>query len=418
MTQWWRSYTGCMWRRRSARIKIRFSMDINTDPKKISELLRRGVEEVIEKNTLKKKLASGRQLRVKLGIDPTSPNLHIGRSVPLLKLQDFQELGHQVVLIIGDFTGVIGDTSDKDSERPMLKKKAVEENMKSYVVQAGKIIDIDTCEIHYNSAWLGKLTYGEIGEQADQFSVAEFIARENIRRRLAAGTRVSLREVLYPLMQGYDSVAVKADVEVGGTDQRFNLLAGRALQEYYHQPAQEIIMNPLIAGTDGRKMSSSWGNTINLLAEANDMYGKVMSIPDNLIITYFTLVTRIPMNEVKKMEMELKSGLNPRDLKMRLAAGIVKMYHGEHAAMKAQEYFVSTFSKKEKPQEISELKPSALDIVTVLVEAGFASSKTEARRTIDDGGVKVSDEKVTAYDVRVRAGDIVQKGKRFFVRIV
>ncbi len=218
---------------------------INTDPKKIEELLTRGVDEVIDKKNLEAKLKSGKKLRIKLGTDPTSPNIHIGRSIPLLKLRDFQELGHQIVFIVGDFTGVIGDTSDKDSERPMLTREKVEANLQGYFEQAAKIIDIRECEKYYNSEWLGKLTYHEIGTQADQFSVAEFIARENIRKRLDAGTRVSLREMLYPLMQGYDSVAIKADVELGGTDQRFNLLAGRKLQEFYGQSAQDIIMNPI-----------------------------------------------------------------------------------------------------------------------------------------------------------------------------
>src|SRR3989344_4782534 len=199
------------------------------DERKIEELLSRGVEEVIEKSSLEKKLKSGKVLRVKLGIDPTSPKLHLGRSIPLLKMRDFQELGHQLVFIVGDFTGVIGDTSDKDSERPMLSPEQIRKNMKDYVKQASRVIDIRKSEVHYNSKWLKKLTYDKIGEQADQFSLAEFNARENIKKRLAEGKRVSLREVLYPLMQGYDSVAIKADVEIGGTDQRFNLLAGRQL---------------------------------------------------------------------------------------------------------------------------------------------------------------------------------------------
>ncbi|MEK7562487.1 MAG: tyrosine--tRNA ligase, partial [Patescibacteria group bacterium] len=213
----------------------------NTNQQKIDEILTRGVDEVIDKESLEKKLRSGKKLRVKLGIDPTSPNLHIGRAIPLLKLRDFQEAGHKIVLIIGDFTGVIGDTSDKESERPMLDEKAVKQNMKTYVSQAGKILDIKKCEVRYNSEWLKKLNYAEIGLQADIFSLAEFNARENIRKRLDEGKRVSLRELLYPLMQGYDSVAVKADVEIGGTDQRFNLLAGRDLQKFYKQDPQDII---------------------------------------------------------------------------------------------------------------------------------------------------------------------------------
>lgn len=393
-------------------------MSINTNPQKINELLTRGVDEVIVKEDLEKKLKSGKQLRIKLGIDPTSPNLHLGRAIPLLKLRDFQELGHQVVFIVGDFTGVIGDTSDKDSERPMLTREVIEQNMKSYVEQAGKIIDISKAEIHYNSEWLEKLTYRELGEQADQFSVAEFIARDNIRRRLDAGTRVSLREMLYPLMQGYDSVAIKADVELGGTDQRFNLLAGRALQPHYKQEAQNIIMGPLLEGTDGRKMSSSWGNTITLTADANDMYGKIMSIQDELIYKYFVLTTRVPMEIIEQYKAELNNGANPRDYKMKLAFELVKFYHSEKAAEEAERYFIATFSKKEIPDEIPELKPSAPDIITVLIEAKFVKSKSEARQVIQQGGVKVNEEKVEDIAFEVKKGDVVQKGSRFFVKIV
>lgn len=392
-------------------------MKINTDKQKINELLTRGVDEIIDKEHIHKKLLSGKKLRVKLGIDPTSPNIHIGRSIPLLKLRDFQELGHQIVFIIGDFTGVVGDTSDKDSERPMLSKEKVKENMKDYIKQAAKIIDMDKCETRYNSEWLAKLGYWEISGQADDFSLAEFIARENIRRRLDAGTRVSLRELLYPLMQGYDSVAVKADVEIGGTDQRFNLLAGRNLQGMYKQEPQDIIMGPLLEGTDGRKMSSSWGNTIDLAADENDMFGKVMSISDDLIIKYFTLATRVPVEAVKKNEKELTGGANPRDLKMALACEIVKMYHSAKAAQEAQKYFVSTFSKREIPSDILEIKPSAYDIITVLLESKICLSRTDARRQIFQGGVKVDGQKVSVFD-KVKPGDIVQKGSRWFVKVV
>ncbi len=393
-------------------------MKVSTDKKKIEELLSRGVEEVIDKNHLKKRLESGEKLRIKLGIDPTSPNLHLGRSIPLLKMRDFQELGHQLVFIVGDFTGIIGDTSDKDSERPMLETDQVKKNMKSYVEQAGKVIDITKAEVHYNSTWLGKLSYAELGEQANQFSIAEFIARDNIRRRLDAGTRVSLREVLYPLMQGYDSVAVKADVELGGTDQRFNLLAGRTLQEKYKQEPQDIIMNPLVAGTDGRKMSSSWGNTVNLTDAPNEMFGKIMSIPDELIIPYFTYMTRVPMELVSEYTKEMKKGGNPRDYKVKLGIELVRFYHGEKEAQKAEEYFISTFAKKEIPTEITELRPSKYDIVTVLMEAGFATGTSDARRNIQGGGVKINDKKVTSYEEVCNPGDVVQKGKRFFVKIV
>ncbi|MBI5022624.1 MAG: tyrosine--tRNA ligase [Candidatus Magasanikbacteria bacterium] len=393
-------------------------MKINTDKNKVEELLTRGVDEVIDKSHLRKKLLSGKKLRVKLGIDPTSPNIHIGRSIPLLKLRDFQKLGHQLVFIIGDFTGVVGDTSDKDSERPMLSKEKVKENMKDYIKQAAKIIDMDKCETRYNSEWLAKLGYWEISNQADSFSLAEFIARENIRRRLNASTRVSLRELLYPLMQGYDSVAVKAEVEIGGTDQRFNLLAGRTLQTMYKQEAQDIIMGPLLEGTDGRKMSSSWGNTIDLSADANDMFGKIMSISDDLIIKYLTLATRVSMEAVKKGEKELASGNNPRDLKITLACEIVKMYHSEKAAKNAREYFVNTFSKRETPLDIPEIKPSSYDIVTVLVESKICSSKGDARRVIQQGGVKVNGKKISSFAFKVKKGDTAQKGSRWFAKIL
>lgn len=388
-------------------------MKASTDSKKIEELLSRGVEEIIGRDELKKKLLSGRQLRVKLGIDPTSPNLHLGRSVPLLKLRDFQELGHKVVFIVGDFTGVIGDTSDKDSERPMLDENTVKQNLKSYKNQAGKIIDIKKTEIHFNSEWLKKLNYGDVANHADVFSLAEFIARENIAKRLDAGKRVSLREVLYPLMQGYDSVAVKSDVELGGTDQRFNLLAGRHLQEHFKQEPQDIIMNPLVEGTDGRKMSSSWGNTINFLDAPNDMFGKVMSIPDQMILKYATFFTRLPMNSVNNMGKG-----NQRDEKIKLAYEIVRMYHSKDDADAALSYFVSVFSKKEKPTNMQKLHPSAMDIITILVESKFASSRGDARRAVEQGGVKINDKKIDDIQKNAQVGDIVQKGSRFFVKII
>ncbi len=385
-------------------------------PDAITELLTRGVDEVIDKAHLEKRLRSGEKLRIKLGTDPTSPNLHLGRSIPLLKLRDFQELGHQIVFIIGDFTGVIGDTSDKETERPMLTREVVESNMKTYAEQAGKILDMDKCEVHYNSTGLANLTYADICRQADSFSVAEFIARDNIFRRLEANKRVSLREMLYPLMQGYDSVVVKADVEVGGTDQRFNLLAGRTLQAAYGQEPQDIITNPLILGTDGRKMSSSWGNTINLTDSPNDMYGKAMTIPDNLIVTYGEMTTRLPLAEVQAWKKAMDDGANPRDFKMKLGKELVRMYHGAEEASAAEQFFIDTFAKKQTPTDMPDLAPTANDIVTVLVEAGFAKSRGEAKRDIEGGGVKVNEEKV-GLETSVKSGDIVQKGKRFFVKI-
>lgn len=392
---------------------------IDTDPDKIAELLTRGVAEIIGQEELEKKLQSGKQLRIKLGIDPTSPNIHLGRSIPLLKLRDFQELGHKIVFIIGDFTGVIGDTSDKDSERPMLTSEQVKTNLKSYIDQASKIIDVKQAEINYNSSWLKKLTYAEIGTQADAFSLHEFIARENIAKRLEQGKRISLRELLYPLMQGYDSVIVKSDVEIGGTDQKFNILAGRQLQKVYGQEPQNVITNPIIEGLDGRKMSSSFGNTVNLFDAPNDMFGKLMSLKDEFIISYFIFTTRLPLLEIGQYETELKNGVNPRDIKLKLAFEITKIYYTEKDAQKAQEYWISTFSKKEVPDEMSTFKPNEgeYSIMHILLKTGFASSNSDARRTIEQGGVKINGEVIKDVKAEVKPGDIVQKGKMHFVKV-
>lgn len=377
---------------------------ISTDEKKIDELLTRGVSEVIVKENLKKKLMSGERLRIKLGIDPTSPDLHLGRAVPLLKLRDFQDLGHQIVFIVGDFTAVIGDTSDKDSERPMLAQKTIEKNKKSYFDQAGKILDLSQVEMCYNSEWLKPLNYREIGEHANMFSVSDFIARENIALRLKDGKRVSLREVLYPLMQGYDSVAVKADVELGGTDQRFNLLAGRTMQEKLGQRPQNILMNPLIDGLDGTKMSSSRGNVITLTSAPADMYGKVMSMADNQLATYFEMCTRVPMDEVSEI---LK--LHPKDAKMRLAREIVTLYHGADAAGEAE----AGFMKPDNAPEFAVARGATLrDIVG---EIGVSTS--ELRRLVDAGAIETEvGEKLSSIDAELK-DTTLKIGKHRFLKI-
>ena len=400
---------------------------IVTDENKIKELLTRGVDEVINKEDLEKKLKSGKELRIKLGIDPTSPNIHIGRSIPLLKLRDFQKLGHKVVFIIGDFTGVIGDTSDKDSERPMLDEEKIKENMKNYIDQAAKILDIDKCEIHHNGDWLSKLTYLEITKQTNIFSVNEFISRENISKRLDEGKRVSLREFLYPIMQGYDSVAIRADVELGGTDQRFNVLAGRELQRLYKQEPQNIITNPLIEGLDGRKMSSSWGNTINLFENSKDMFGKIMSLKDEFIIKYFNFVTRVDLKTIEGYEKELKNGVNPRDIKIKLAHELVRMYHNEEIADKEVENFISQFSEHKLPEDIKEFQVSSdqYQIIDLLVETELCSSRTEARKMIEQGAVKIYDKdenmrKVSDINeiIDIDKENIIQVGKLKYIKIV
>lgn len=388
----------------------------------IDEILSRGVAEVIDREHLKKRLLEEKPLRIKLGIDPTSPNLHLGRSVPLLKLRDFQDLGCQIVFIVGDFTGVIGDTSDKESERPMLTREQVESNMKSYLEQAFKVLDKTKTETHYNSEWLSKLGLLELGNMASIFSLHEFASREVIAKRLQAGQRVSFHEMLYPLFQGYDSVAVKADVELGGTDQRFNLLAGRTMQPKYDQVPQDILMTNLILGTDGRKMSSSWGNTINLTDAPNDMFGKVMSIPDDLITEYFVHCTRVPMTEIAKMAEEMVIGGNPRDVKVRLAKEIVRLYHGDVEADKTEQYFIDTFSKGHVPEEVREVSVNDGEkLIDFIVQTGLAESKADARRKAEQGGVSIDGVKLsddTTLTKENHNGKVLKVGKKDFVKMV
>jgi len=392
----------------------------------IHDVLTRGVAEVIDRSHLEQLLFSGKPLRIKFGVDPTSPFLHLGRASALLKLRDFQNLGHHIIFLVGDFTGVIGDTSDKESERPMLSLETIQTNMQTYMDQAVKILDVSKVELYYNSSGLESLGYREIGEQADQFSLAEFIARENIKKRFNAGKRISLREVLYPLMQGFDSVTLRSDVEIGGTDQRFNMLAGRRLQEHYGQKPQDVMMLNLIPGTDGRKMSSSWGNTISILDEPNDMFGKIMSIPDELIVTYFVHCTRVPMGEISEMESAMKSeSVNPRDVKLRLGREIVNIFHGEDESKSAESVFVETFSKRRVPE--SEVKKIVLSvdrcsILDVLVQAKFASSKADARRKIEQGGISIDEDKVSEHTFMLCSDkhneSMLKSGKRHFARII
>ncbi len=396
-------------------IKFKIQKPVVTDPDKIDEILTRGVLKIVDKENLKEKLLSGERLRIKFGIDPTSPALHIGRAVILLKLKDFQDLGHIVVIIVGDTTGIIGDTSDKESERPQISEERLKENSKTYFEQVGKVLDINTVEKHFNSEWLSKLTYNEIGEHADQFSVADFIARENIKKRLDGGKRVSLREVLYPLLQGYDSVAVKADVELGGNDQWFNLLAGRKLQVYFNQKPQDIVTMNLILGTDGRKMSSSWGNTINLTDSPEDMYGKVMSIPDELITTYFINCTRVAMNRISEIEKKIKDGSNPRDLKMELARAIVGLYYTDKEAQIAEEIFINTFQKRSVSDVMEVFYKEGETHRDVVVREGIVSSGNEFNRLVAGGALSLTTTKQILKDPMIIATNGTYKlGKRRF----
>lgn len=390
-----------------------------TDEAKIDELLSRGVEDIFVKEEFKKDLLSGRQLRVKLGIDPTGPKIHLGRAIPLRKLRELQKMGHQVVLIVGDFTAQVGDASDKSDKRPMLTRAQIDDNLKDYKSQISKIIDISKTEFVYNSDWLSKLSFEEVTKLAECFSVQQMLARRNFKDRYEKGVEISLREFLYPMMQGYDSVAVKADVELGGFDQLFNLKAGRTVQEYYGQQKQHIMVGTMLEGTDGRKMSSSWGNVITVVDEPFDMFGKLMAVRDELIIKYFTLCTDLSLEEIATIEKALADGENPKDIKLRLATEIVTLYHTEKDAALAKNSWIETFSKGGVPESIPEIHTTegAL-LVDVLLAEGIVSSKTDWRRLVDDGAVADTDG-VAVADVKEAARNAVFKiGKKRFVKII
>ncbi|MFA4831385.1 MAG: tyrosine--tRNA ligase [Patescibacteria group bacterium] len=394
-------------------------MPINTDNKKIQELLTRGVEETIVRESFEEKLKSGKPLRVKFGIDPTGFDLHIGHAVPLRKLKQFQELGHQVILLIGDFTAMIGDPTGRKETRSMLTREQVEENMETYILQASKVLDFDTVEVRHNSEWYKETGIGFIMNLTSKITVPRVLDREDFKKRLAAGEDISMQELIYPLLQGYDSVALKADVEIGGSDQKFNLLMGRKVQRRYDQPEQDIMTVSLLEGTDGvRKMSKTYDNYIALLDPPEEMYGKTMSIPDSLLLKYFELATDVSLRDIEKYQKQLAAGDNPMDIKSILAWEITRLYHGERGASKGREHFGRVISSTQLPKTIPELHPSAYDIITVLVRAGFAASKTDARRLIDGGGVRVNDRTVDSYDYVTKKGDVAQKGKRFFVKVL
>ncbi len=389
------------------------------DEKRIDEILNRGVEDIIVKEELKKLLLSGKQLRIKLGVDPTSAKIHLGRSIPLRKLREFQKLGHQVVFIVGDFTAQIGDASDKTEKRPMITRAEIDENLKDYKSQVSKILDISKTEFVYNSDWLSKLSFEEVTKLAECFSVQQMLARRNFKDRYDNGVEISLREFLYPIMQGYDSVAVKADVELGGFDQLFNLKAGRILQEYFGQPKQSIMTCQMLDGIDGRKMSSSWGNIIAIVDDPQTMFGKVMALHDDLIIKYFTLCTDVSLEDIQAIEIEMTKGGNPKDAKLKLASELVTLYHTEKDATLAKNSWVETFEKGGVPEIIPEIKTSAdKELANVLVEAGIVTSKTDWRRLIDEKAVtdvekgSIIDPKILAYNGTFKIG------KKRFVKIV
>ena len=388
---------------------------------KIKEILSRGVTEVIEKKHLEAALNSTKKLRVKFGIDPTGPNIHLGHAITYWKLKELQDMGHKVVLIIGDFTAQIGDPSDKESERQPLTFEQVKSFEASYLDQIGMILDLKKCEIRNNSEWHASGTKQDMLEEAMNFTVNQMIQRDNFSKRLKADKPISLHELLYPLLQGMDSVAVKADIELGGNDQYFNLLAGRTLQKRYGQNPQDIITFDLVEGTDGRKMSKSYNNAIYLLDSPEDKFGKVMSVKDELIIRYFELLTDVPTPKINKYSEELQSGANPKDIKVKLAKAIVSRYHGEAAATAAAANFESIFAKNEVPQEIDEFVviDKNWQLADLMCFIGIVSSKNEARRLIDQGGVKVDGAVIgdRSQMVRPRDGVVIQVGKRKFAKL-
>ncbi|MBN8191255.1 tyrosine--tRNA ligase [Bacillus sp. NTK074B] len=389
---------------------------------------RNGVHEIIPETELKQKLvrsiSTGKPLKIKLGLDPTAPDVHMGHTVVLNKLRQFQENGHIVQLIIGDFTGKIGDPTGKSVARKQLTNEEVKRNAETYFEQFGKVLDKDKVELHYNSSWLSSLDLEAVIHLSSKITVARLIERNDFSNRLSEGKPISLHELFYPLMQGYDSVALESDIELGGTDQQFNVLMGRHLQEHYNQEKQVVILLPLLEGLDGvEKMSKSKHNYIGIDEDPNQMFGKTMSIPDELIVKYFNLITDLSLEEKEKVTNEISDGsLHPRDAKILLGKTIVRMYHGKESAEQAENQFKEVFQKGALPDDIPIARwhgEEAISIVDLLVSLQMQSSKSEARRMIQNGGIRINGEKVlnVQQEVTIANGMVVQVGKRKFKRL-
>lgn len=384
-----------------------------------------GAAEILPLDELRKKLeravATNTPLRVKLGLDPSAPDIHLGHTVVLRKLKQFQDLGHQIVLIIGDFTGRIGDPSGKSAARKPLTEEQVLANAKTYEDQIFKILDRDKTEVHFNSEWLGKMNFADVLTLAAKYTVARMLERDDFHKRYTEERPISLHEFMYPLMQGYDSIAIKADIEFGGTDQKFNLIVGRHLQSETGMEPQVVITMPLLEGLDGvQKMSKSLGNYIGIDEEPTEMYGKAMSIPDELMARYFMLVTDMPREEQEQLAQGLKDGsVHPRDAKMLLAKTIVELYHGAAAAEAAEQEFVRVFQERDLPSEIEELSIDEAEVwlPQLLNAAGMVSSNSEGKRMIQQGSVRVNGEKVTEENCTLQNEDVLQVGKRKYRRI-
>jgi tyrosyl-tRNA synthetase len=399
-------------------------MAVSTEQQKIDHLLSRNVQR--EAGELRKHLESGKILRVKFGADPTAPDLHLGHTVPLRKLREFQDLGHKVVFIIGDYTAKVGDPSGKSKTRPMLTDEDVKKNAETYLAQAGKILDLSKTEIRWNGEWFSKMGFDEILKLAAQFTVARMIEREDFATRLAAQTDIHMHELLYPMMQAYDSVVIEADVEIGGTDQMFNILAGRDLQRKLGKKEQDcLFLGPILVGTDGvKKMSKSLGNYVGVSEAPEEMFGKIMSIPDAAMWDWFSLTTNCPQGEIDAMREACGRGeMNPRDAKVKLAKAVITEYHSADDAEAAEEHFKNVFQKKEVPDDIVEMKIARGEqpLVEALVEIKLCSSKSDARRQIEQGGVKVNGEIIKDVDAQITIDIepvLIQKGKRHFVNVV
>lgn len=387
-------------------------------------LLRRGVAEVIVESELLKLLESGKPLRLKQGFDPSCPDIHLGHVVGLRKLSQFQQLGHRVVLIVGDWTAQIGDPSGVSATRTMLSAEEVQANAQTYMDQFFKVVDKDKTEVRWQSEWFGKFGLEDVIKLTSKFTVAQFLAREDFANRYSTGRPIAITELLYPLLQAYDSVAIKADVEFGGTDQKFNCLVGRELQQMRGQRPQQVFLVPLLIGTDGsQKMSKSLGNYIGVDEPANEIYGKAMSIPDDLIIDYLELVTDVPDEEIAEFKVQMTNqSINPMVIKKRLAQEIVTQFHGVPAAREAEEHFAKVFQRREMPEEVVLLKTSVRHKSTLtaeLTEAGLTRSRSEARRLLAQGAIEIDGKTITEdlEIAQIKKGSIIKVGKRRFAQI-
>ena len=395
------------------------------------KIIKKGAAEIISEEDIIKKLEKSakenKPLTIKLGLDPSAPDIHLGHTVVLRKMKAFQDLGHQVVIIIGDATGMIGDPTGKSAVRKQLSHEQVLENARTYQEQIFKILDREKTIVKFNSEWLQTMNFMDVANLASRYTVARMLERDDFKKRFASNQSISIHEFFYPLMQGYDSVAIKADIEMGGTDQKFNILMGRTLQKEYDQEPQIALLMPIIEGTDGvKKMSKSLGNYIGISEAPNDMYGKTMSIPDELIIRYFELVTDEHPDSIEAMKSDIEQDkVNPRDLKMKLAKEVVKLYHGEEKALEAEQYFKSVFQKKNIPDDIAEMEVSIEEceeglffIPKIVTGLKLSPSTSEARRLLKQGGIKLNGEKVENDKIALETGDIIQVGKRKFAKII